>query len=82
MFLKKFIKANIKYLMLFILILTSSFSLSNVFISNSSENTYMDVKRNIEIGEIYFFSANSKPIEEFENYFHSRSHSCLCIQSF
>ena len=71
MFLKKFIKATIKYLMLFILILTSSFSLSNIFISNSSENTYMDVKRNIEIGEIYFFSANSKPIEEFENYFHS-----------
>lgn len=71
MFLKKFIKTNIKYLMLFILILTSSFSLSNIFISNSSENTYMDVKRNIEIGEIYFFSANSKSLEEFENYFHS-----------
>ncbi len=71
MFIKKFIKANIKYLMFFILILTSSFSLSNVFISNSSNNTYMDIKRNIEIGEIYFFNASSASKEEYQNYFHS-----------
>ena len=58
MFIKKFIKANIKYLMLFILILTSSFSLSNVFMSNSSENAYMDVKRNIKCGEFYFVDAS------------------------
>ena len=71
MFIKKFIKANIKYLMLFILILTSSFSLSNVFMSNSSENAYMDVKRNIKCGEFYFVDASYMSREEYQEYFHS-----------
>lgn len=71
MLIKKFLKANIKYLMFFILILTSSFSLSNVFMSNSSENAYMDVKRNIKCGEFYFVDADYMSREEYQEYFHS-----------